>query len=570
MEDKMKLDQIDEILRNKGYPSRQELQGFPLGGGLLALDSSAWTSNGRAVELYEKDNPNSRDLGKDEQDLSVPELEERLREQERILYNEKITEVYRHHIVHVVKASVLLTTNGYTRILEPSDIWSNEPFAAYGQFLQSKNPASLLGPADGYFRKFIRFAALYHDIGKTINRERHGLLGKHLLETLSDDDTAELRNLLRSEGNDYFPLFIELIGHHDLFGTLCTGEASRPVLLDMMRLKEPALVLGCQATLNIADIYSTLKARGLVMDLRIFRTVLDDWKFMADCIKEEKQRDQVLFKTGIEKTVLLYSQQRDYAAERIRRMLVSAIFMLTEIKGMWGTQADQRAIEDALNRITQKLDRQGELITVQELKWLAAKVARKTSRSRLEHCILLVEKGQTAERELADSLMEIQNECSVTQEELQSLAQRITIDVVVDALRKRAGSRYIEFCDCFALVCKFNYALRFIQPLVTAWINEKVAFLRVQDRLDDPKQVFEMINVREIAATIVEIFSRIMENYADLTWQKGQRQRRIGIELLGVTRSNIIVSRIIELLLSERKAEGINWIVDEATAWYFV
>jgi hypothetical protein len=566
----MKLDQIDEILRDKGYPSRQVLQGFPLGNLLLSLDSSAFTSSGRAVELYEKDNPNSRDLGKDEQDLSVADLEERLREQERILHNEKITEVYRHHIVHVVKASVLLTTNAYARILEPADIWSNEPFATYGKFLHSKNTASLLGPADGYYRKFIRFTALYHDIGKTMNRERHGLLGKHLLETLSDDETAELRNLLRAEGNDYFPLFIELVGHHDLFGTLCTGEASRPILLDIMRQRDPAMVLGFQATLNIADIYSTLKAKNLAMDLRIFRTVLDDWKFMVDCIKEEKQRDPVLFQAGIEKTVLFYSQQREYAAERIRRLLVSAIFMVTEIKGMWGTQADQRLIEDALNRIVQKLDRQGELLTVQELKWLAAKVARKTSRTRLELCTLLVEKGQSADPELADALMEIRNECSVTQEELKSWAQRITIDVVVDALRKRAGPRYIEFCDCFALVCKFNYALRFIQPLVTAWINEKVAFLRVQDRLDDPKRAFEIIDVREIAATIVEIFSRIMDNYADLTWQKSQRQRRIGIELLGVTRSNLIMNRIIELLLSERKAEGVNWVVDEATAWYFV
>jgi hypothetical protein len=237
---------------------------------------------------------------------------------------------------------------------------------------------------------------------------------------------------------------------------------------------------------------------------------------------------------------------------------------------MWGTPVDQRAIEEALNRLAQKLDRQGDQVTVRELKWLAAKAARRSSRDKIERCIAVAEKGKLAERDLVDALMETRNECSVTQEELKSWAQRITPDVVVDALRKRAGSRLVDFCDCFALVCKFNYALRFVQPLVTAWINEKVAFLRVQDRLDDPKQAFEMIDVREIAATVVEIFSRIMENFSDLTWQKGQRQRRIGIELLGVTRSNMIMDRIIELLLSERKAEGINWVVDEATAWYFV
>ncbi|MGA2507615.1 MAG: HD domain-containing protein [Chitinispirillaceae bacterium] len=566
----MTLDQIDDILRNKGYPSREEMADFPLGKLLLALDSSAWLSSGRNVELYEKENPNSRDLGKDEQDLSVEELEERLREQERILSTEKITEVFRHHSIYVIKASVMLTTNAYFRILEQSDIWSAEPFASYGQFLQSKKTDSLLGTADSYFRKFLRFAALYHDIGKVINRERHGLLGRHLLETLGDAETTEIRNLLRYDGEDYFPLLIELVGNHDLFGTLCTGEASRPVLLDVLRIKDPARVLGCQATLNIADIYSTLRAKNLQMDLRIFQTVLEDWKIMADCIKDEKQREPVLFQTGMEKTVLFYAQQRAYAAERIQRMLVSAIFMITEIKGMWGTLADQHAIEEVLDRIEHKLDRESEQVTVQELKWLAAKVARKTSRNVLSGCIERIAASLPADRELVDALQEIRNECSVTQDELRSWAKRITAEIVADALRKRLGPRLVDFCDCFALVCKFNYALRFIQPLVTAWINEKVAFLRVQDRLDDPKQVFEMIDVREIATIIVEIFSRIMENYQDLTFQKGQRQRRIGIELLGVTRSNTILNRIIELLLSERMAEGVNWVVDEATAWYFI
>ena len=70
--------------------------------------------------------------------------------------------------------------------------------------------------------------------------------------------------------------------------------------------------------------------------------------------------------------------------------------------------------------------------------------------------------------------------------------------------------------------------------------------------------------------SLVEIFSRLVDNYQDLTYQKGQRQRRIGIELLGVTRSSAISNRIVELMLRDRANEGVNWIVDEATAWYFV
>jgi hypothetical protein len=566
----MTLDQIDEILRTKGYPSREELPQFPIGKLMLMLDSCAWTTNGRTIELYEKENPNSRDLGVDEQDLTVQELEERLREQGRILGHEEISEVFRHHISHVIKAAVQLTTNGYYRILERYDVWSLEPFASYGLFLQSSNPDCPLGPQDSFLRKFLRLAALYHDIGKIIHRERHGVLGKHLLETLSDDETRELRNVLRNEGDDYFPLLIELIGHHDLFGMLCTGEASRPVLLDTLRLKDPVIVLGCHATLNIADIYSTLKAKNLRMDLRIFQTVLEDWKFTVDLINREMAREPILFQASMEKQLLFYSQQREYAVERIKRMLITSIFMITEVKGMRGTKADYRAMEDAVNRISQKNDKSGEPITLEELKWLAAKVSRRTSKAALERCIELVEKEQPAAKEISDAVVEVRRECYITQDELKVWARKITDDVVFDVLRKRLGSRMVDFCDSFALVCKFNYTLRFVQMLVLAWINEKVVYLRLHQQLVEPKKVFEYIDVSDLPAVLIEILVRLVDNYQELTYLKGHRQRRIGIELLGITRSSTISNRIIALMLRDRTNEGVNWIVDEATAWYFM
>ncbi|MBN2037396.1 MAG: hypothetical protein JW768_11685 [Chitinispirillaceae bacterium] len=565
----MTLDELDAILRTKGYPSRNELGQFPLGSMLLDLDSCAWTTGNRVVELYDRENPNSRDLGRDEQDLSIQDLEERLREQERILGNERILEVYRQHMHYMIKAAVLLTTNDYFRILERYDIWSIEPFASYGRFLQSRKPDSLLGPQESYHRKFLRFAALYHDIGKIIHRERHGVLGKHLLETLEDTTTREVRDLLRRDGQDYFALLVEMIGNHDLFGMLCTGEASRPVLLDLLRLKDPVRALGGLATLTIADIYSTLKIRSLRMDLRIFQTVLDDWKFIVDQIQEETKREPILFQTGMEKLLLFYVQQREYAAERIRRIIISAIFMLTEIRGMWGTPADQRAIEDAISAINSKLNKRSEQVTIAELRWLSTKVARKTSRDALETCIEAVGKGSYAGKEIGDALILVRRECGVSQEEIKVWARKVTADVVLDALRKRLGSRIVGFCDSFALVCKFNYTLRFVVRFVQAWIDAKVAIMRLQDQIVAPKKLFEMIDARELTAIVVELFVRLTENYQDLTLQKGQHQRRIGIELRGITRPSSIAERIVDLLQSGRSDEAMNWIVDEATAWYF-
>jgi hypothetical protein len=291
---------------------------------------------------------------------------------------------------------------------------------------------------------------------------------------------------------------------------------------------------------------------------------------MVDLVKSEMTREPVLFQTSMEKQLLFYSQQREYAAERIKRMLVSSIFMITEIQGMWGTNADFRAITDATDRVSQKNGRPGDEVTPEELKWLAAKVSRKASKAALEQCIGLVEKKMPAAKEIADAVVEIRRECSITQDELKLWAKKVTDDVVVDALRKRLGSRLVDFCDSFALVCKFNYTLRFVRMLVVAWINEKISVLRLHQQLVDPKKVFEYIDVRELPAILVEILARLVDNYQDLTYQKGQRQRRIGIELLGITRAGAISDRIVGLMLRDRTNEGVNWIVDEATAWYFV
>ena len=64
---------------------------------------------------------------------------------------------------------------------------------------------------------------------------------------------------------------------------------------------------------------------------------------------------------------------------------------------------------------------------------------------------------------------------------------------------------------------------------------------------------------------------RLVRCYSDLTFKREGGSRRIGLELLSLCRSKEIMEHVIELLLSEeRKSEGVNWIADETTAWYYI
>lgn len=451
----MNLDAYDEVLK-KGYPGIQDLRDFPLADELEKLDRLAWTSTARPISLE-----------KEEPDIPKSELADVLRKENRMLREEKLGEVYRQHIKGVMRCLNFLIERDLGSVLPeftPAE-WARSPFFEYNDFL---------GGANKEFMKFLRFVALYHDIGKVIHRDRHTMLGQHLLESISDDATRSFKTIL--DGS--YLMMSQLIAHHDLFGVLWTGEASRPVLVDALRLKQAEETINALVTLNLADIYGALSR----MTPRIMTTVLNDWKFIRGLIREEEPVEGIVYKSDLERAILKQSQEQERTTERLRRLLVTIIYMLKNL----------------------------------------------------------------------------------TDDEKTSLARGVTNDVVFDALKNRLGPELRVFCFDFALVCKFDYTLRFFVDLVSAWVKKQKA-------ARDPEGInIGEVDIRGISAILVEILVRLVTNYRDLTRQREGWPRRIGIELLGLTRSTGISKRVIELLLSGRRTEGVNWIADEATAWYFV
>jgi len=458
----MDLDQANEILK-EGYPTYDTLGEFPLGEELQKLDLLAWTLTARPISLRI-----------DEPGLPKKELGDKLKKEGRMLADERLGEIYRQHISHVMNCLNHLLGRNLGRILPdltPAD-WAESPFVEYNAFLK--------GLGD-YTIKFLRFVTLYHDVGKIVHRDRHPMLGQHLLQSLSDDHTRKFRRILTQS----FTMMDQLVAHHDLFGVLCTGEASRPVLVDAFRLKDSDKTIDYLVTLNLADIYGALFG----MTKNIMTTVLNDWLFVQGLIQKQRPIGGIIYKSNLEKQIIDQAQEQESSIERLRRLLVTVIYMLSNV-----SKGDKDA-----------------------------------------------------------------------------LAGSVTNDFVLDAMKNRLGPELPVFCRDFALVCKLDYTLRFFVDLFSAWVKiEKEKQTSGGGRASDNVVSIADSDMRGIAAISVEILVRLVTNYRDLTQQREGGRRRIGIELLGLTRSQGISESVIGLLLSDRHTEGVNWVADEATAWYFI
>ncbi|MDD5478856.1 HD domain-containing protein [Rhodoferax sp.] len=121
---------------------------------------------------------------------------------------------------------------------------------------------------------YIAVCALYHDIGKVIQRDRHPTIGYYHLQYSAEQPA--LRGMFRTE-LDYW-LFLHIIRFHDVFGVVSTGEGSLSALVDLIPMREMSEaerlgILHLFLRINLADIAGTVpvresKIRNMMSDLR--------------------------------------------------------------------------------------------------------------------------------------------------------------------------------------------------------------------------------------------------------------------------------------------------------------
>lgn len=121
---------------------------------------------------------------------------------------------------------------------------------------------------------YIAVAALYHDIGKIIQRDRHPTIGYYHLQY--NPEQGALRSMFRTELDHW--LFLHIIRYHDVFGVVSTGEGSLSALVDLIPMREMSEaerlgILHLFFRINLADIAGTVpvresKIRNMMTDLR--------------------------------------------------------------------------------------------------------------------------------------------------------------------------------------------------------------------------------------------------------------------------------------------------------------
>jgi hypothetical protein len=527
----LKRDEIDLILKDR-FPTAEELLRFPLGKELDILERRAWTRTMRAID-FEKDKmvnilrdiksreeiilrieSHERDAAKLKSSRENPRImkaigslrkrveyltiniDKEVRKQNKMLSQENISEIYYCHIRNAVAGVRILTKfdqkdNLDDKIVLAVDL-QKPHISQFLDFLRNMKPE---------IRKFLRIVSLYHDIGKVYHRDRHPVLGRHLLESLSDKNRRDFLDLFKGEEEVFYQM-LELVGHHDVFGMLCTGEASRTSLIDSSSLKLSDIetaenLIDGLVILNLGDIYGSI---GIIPEER-FDMIVSDWAYFKNVLQDSHKKN--LSKRQIEENIIEKEQEPEMAAERIKRLLISMIMY-----------SDRAKIE-----------------------------AQKASYDR---------------KKILDAIS--------------------SDDIIRSALVKQLGSSLSVFCSDFALVCKLDYMLRFLNSLANKWIDHCIGEYTNSLRQKGNKTInvskIEFDNIltvsciENMAVILIEILNRLVSGYSDLTRTRDNKRRRIGLELMGLSRSNDIGIRVIQLIIDGIRAEGMNWIADEATSWY--
>lgn len=178
------------------------------------------------------------------------------------------------HVRAVVKKALHINDNGLVAVVQTDNqdllYQMAELECDYLAIYESPEMAALGWSAQAA-KGYIAAAALYHDIGKVIQRDRHPTIGYYHLQYSTEQ--AALRAMFRTELDHW--LFLHIVRFHDVFGVVSTGEGSLAALVDLIPMREmsEAQRLGIFhlfLRINLADIAGTVQVReskiGNMMD----------------------------------------------------------------------------------------------------------------------------------------------------------------------------------------------------------------------------------------------------------------------------------------------------------------
>ncbi|MGD0339988.1 MAG: HD domain-containing protein [Bacteroidota bacterium] len=194
------------------------------------------------------------------------------------------------------------------------------------------DPSALFKNMNIEFSKgILRIGALYHDIGKLISGDYHVVRGVRYMRDVKDSWQHEIEDLFENvnDSRDFWAL----LRHHDIFGCLCTGEASMPALSDMVSWsvdripsneKRALAYISYLAWLNIADIDSTLlKILGGITTVEAYR-YLSDWEDLRNYLADNRSVHGIINRNEFKDWALDVSSHPESTIRRINRLVATS------------------------------------------------------------------------------------------------------------------------------------------------------------------------------------------------------------------------------------------------------
>jgi hypothetical protein len=246
--------------------------------------------------------------------------------------DEMIKEDYKrvlNHVLRVVKAMDALVEGKHGEILDENIVKNNNEYRALVRTINKLIKR----------KYFLMYLSLYHDIGKSIAKSRHGPEGADIIKDSGSKERKQFSNLGFDRSD--FVLMSDLIRYHDYLAMVGTGEVSYQifsevlypiseypdVFLDQLLLLNIADIVGSHGKINLEDFtaimhdFAVIKRSHENISKKLYNNMLNIPCSVSMDDIEMIHKVTIPFRT---QTEIVYELQRiteTHTSERLRRLL---------------------------------------------------------------------------------------------------------------------------------------------------------------------------------------------------------------------------------------------------------
>lgn len=180
-------------------------------------------------------------------------------------------------------------------------------------------------------KDFLRVSSLYHDIGKLLSNDHHVTRGIHYMRDVDINERSAIEGLFDNLWDNR--CFWTVLGHHDIFGVLGTGEACLPALADIVGWtsegssevesgRSTLAMISYILWLNIADCNASLiKPLYGITTIQAFRH-FSDWELVTKWLQSHPESGYKHIKRDeLKEMTMKMARDPNRALKRISRLI---------------------------------------------------------------------------------------------------------------------------------------------------------------------------------------------------------------------------------------------------------